>query len=328
MTTNCLVCSKDRAMQLDATLRSFFLHCQDAELAKVSVLYLATTHQARLQYTRLQEEFPTVQFVAQSNFHLDVLNILYSSSWGTWKRLWAMTLAWPMSIPLRDHSLPGRIRRRLLSLFLFPVLRGLTAIPGQEELILFSVDDNLFVRDFSLHQIAACLREIPQTLGFSLRLGMNTTFAYMYHAQQALPEFSLFDRSILRYNWTEAEHDFNYPLEISSSVYRSAQIVPLLYALIFENPNTLEGAMAAQRQRYAKDFPYLLCFETSVSFCDPVNLVQDVAPANRSGYEHYYPVDLLSEKFDQGERIDIRAYSGFVSNVCHQEVELVFMKGK
>jgi len=45
-----LVFSRDRAMQLDATLRSFFLHCEDPERADVMVLYRATTPTHAEQY--------------------------------------------------------------------------------------------------------------------------------------------------------------------------------------------------------------------------------------------------------------------------------------
>jgi hypothetical protein len=319
-----LIFSKDRAMQLDATLRSFFLHCRDAELAKISVLYLATTPRTRLQYACLQKDFPTVSFVPQTHFHLDVLNIISPFPTGTWKRSYTKILSWPVSIPLRKHSLAERIRRKLFNRLIFPLLHYLTPIPHQDEFIFFIVDDNLFVREFNLSQIITALQTSPLALGFSLRLGMNTTFAYTHNSKQALPKFSSLKPNIFQFNWLEAEHDFNYPLEISSSIYRAAQIIPLINALMFENPNLLEGAMAARTQRYSKDYQHLLCFGTSVAFCNPVNIVQNVELANRSGLEQYYPVDLLSEKFDQGERIDINMYADFVPNACHQEVPLTF----
>jgi len=37
-----LIFSKDRALQLDAALRSFLLHCKDPELSEIRILYTTT----------------------------------------------------------------------------------------------------------------------------------------------------------------------------------------------------------------------------------------------------------------------------------------------
>jgi hypothetical protein len=66
-----------------------------------------------------------------------------------------------------------------------------------------------------------------------------------------------------------------------------------------------------------------MCFEQSVTFCNPVNIVQTLYP-NRVGEHIYYSVEELLERFERGERIDIQAYNGFVPNACHQEVSLHF----
>lgn len=321
-----LIFSKDRAMQLDAALCSFFLHCSDAHLAQVNVLYLATTSRARRQYTDLQGDFPTVSFVPQKNFHRDTLNLLSSLPSGTWQDIFSQALVWPASLRLRRHSLPERFRRRFYNPIIFPLLRWLTPVPAQDDYVLFCVDDNLFIREFSLARIISALQESPQALGFSLRLGINASFSYALNTAQALPDFHPLEGQVLEFNWVGAEHDFNYPLEVSSSVYRAAQIIPLLNELIFENPNLLESEMAAQSWRFREDLPRLLCFKTSVAFCNPINLVQNVFLENRSGLEYHYPVELLSDMFDQGERIDVKAFTGFVPVSCHQEVGLIFRK--
>lgn len=322
-----IIFSKDRAMQLDATLRSFFLHCQDASLAQVSVLYLATDERYQRQYNQLKKDYPTVHFFPQVDFHWDVLRILSPYIKESWQHFCSQLLAWPMALRLQPRSFIYRVRRKLYNRVLFPLLRKLTPAPAAGEYVMFGVDDNLFTHEFSLAQAVTALKQHPHSLGFSLRLGENTTFAYMHNTSQALPSFLPAGDQINCFNWLEAEHDFNYPLEVSSSIYCSAQIYPLLVALEFTNPNTLEGAMAARALVSYRDYPQLLCYKTSVAFCNPVNIVQNVSPANRSGHEQYYPVELLSEKFEMGERIDAQAYAGFISNSCHQEVMVKFRKG-
>ena len=191
------------------------------------------------------------------------------------------------------------------------------------EYVLFLVDDNLFVRDFFLGDAVRALRSNGDALGFSLRLGVNTAYCYAHDIAQNVPASSQADDEILKYDWTHAEYDFGYPLELSSSIYRTAEVVELLRQVKFSNPNTLEGAMAANAHLYRQARNSLLCFEQSVTFCAPVNIVQTVWD-NRVGGNLVYSVDRLAQMFEKGDRIDVERYSGFVPHSCHQEVELYF----
>jgi hypothetical protein len=68
-----------------------------------------------------------------------------------------------------------------------------------------------------------------------------------------------------------------------------------------------------------------LCYENSVTFCNPINKVQTVA-TNRAGSVVEYSSDHLAQLFESGYRIKVEAYTGFVPNACHQEVALNFEK--
>ena len=193
--------------------------------------------------------------------------------------------------------------------------------------IFFMVDDNIFVRKFALTETIDALSQNPNAVGFSLRLGQNTQYSYARNMQVALPDFERIAADILRFNWTTSQGHFGYPLEVSSSVYRSRDIVPLLNAVDFSNPNILEGLIEANKHFYAQSNDRLLCFETSVTFCNPVNIVQTVCD-NRAGTQNKYTAKSLAEKFEADYRIDVKQYSGFVPNSCHQEVELKFRKAK
>jgi glycosyltransferase involved in cell wall biosynthesis len=143
---------------------------------------------------------------------------------------------------------------------------------------------------------------------------------------QPLPGFSIPRPNALAWQWASAQDDFGYPLELSSSVYRVADISDLLARLRYRNPNTLEAAMAAIAGRFRGTHPRLISYETSVAFCAPLNLVQSVTP-NRVGSNPQYSAAALANMFDRGRRIDVNAYSGMVPIACHQEIELKLVPG-
>jgi hypothetical protein len=318
-----IVFSKDRAMQLDATLRSLYLHCRDVQLAELHVLYSASTPKYETQYRLLGQAYPQVDFVSEKSFREDVEEILLSFYEHAAERSRYRFVSKFNRWFFADHFLVEKITRRFSRLGIrigyIPV-----PVPAKETFIFFLVDDNLFVRPFRLQAVIHALDFLPKTLGFSLRLGRNTTYAYMLDSSQELPEFEEFDNEILKYDWPRAQGDYNYPLEVSSSIFRTAQILPLLASIAFGNPNSLEGGMATRSRWFAKEFPSLLCFDTSVTFCNPINKVQTVESANRAALRHHYSVEELAERFDRGERIDVGVYAGHQPNACHQEVELVF----
>lgn len=185
--------------------------------------------------------------------------------------------------------------------------------------LLFLVDDNIFVRHFTLRETEELVDQHPNALGVSLRLGRNTTYCYSLDKPQKLPEFYELGNEHLKYIWTSAEHDFGYALELSSSVYRVADMLPLLSTLDFSNPNTLESALAACKGRFSQSHPHLICFTTSVTFCAPVNIVQTGAE-NRAASADEFSASNLSERFTEGYRVNIARLCGLTPNACHQEI--------
>jgi GT2 family glycosyltransferase/glycosyltransferase involved in cell wall biosynthesis/predicted Zn-dependent protease len=271
---NCLVLifSKDRALQLDATLRSLLEHCSDISTSKICVLFTASNISHENQYSQLRNDFQPssyIKFIREENFHSDVIALL-----------------------------------------------------APYDYVLFLVDDNIFVRDFSLAEVTKTLEAHSDAIGFSLRLGENTTYCYPLDKEQHLPDFQPLGHNVLKYNWTSAEHDFGYPLELSSSAYRTEDMVSFIAGLPFENPNTLESLMAANASFFGQSKPFLLCFDRSVTFCIPLNKVQYVFTANRTIDRTEYSAANLAKLFSDGYRIDIASYQDLAPNGCHQEVEL------
>lgn len=187
--------------------------------------------------------------------------------------------------------------------------------------VLFLVDDNLFIRDFSLKDVTRELEAARSVLGFSLRVGRNTTYCYSNRCDQRLPAFRETSGGILQFRWPGEQGDFNYPLEVSSSVYRTADIIGLLRNLPYSNPNRLEQGLSVSSKFFSARLPEMLCFQHSVAFCAPLNKVQSVLD-NRSGSSEQYSSEALNQMFLEKMRIDIDKLNGFTPNSAHQEIEL------
>ena len=263
-----VVFSKDRPLQLDATIASLLLRCEDSERVQVSVLYTTSSPYLEGLYRQLGLQYPGVTFRKERHFRQDVL-----------------------------------------------------ALVAGTQFIGFVVDDAIFVREFSAQTVISALEADNLAIGFSLRLGTNTTYCYPLDSVQDLPAFTTGQPGVLAYRWPGASHDFGYPFDLSSSVYRSTDIEPLLRRLKFNNPNILEAQMAAAAPTFAMERPVLLCFQRSAAFCIPANRVQSVL-ANRAAGNPDETPEALAAVYAQGGRIDLARYMDFPNNACHQEVPL------
>lgn len=187
--------------------------------------------------------------------------------------------------------------------------------------VLFVVDDCIFTRSFRLREAVDALATSSEAIGVSLRLGRNVTYCYMSDQPQSVPPLTDAGFGFVSFQWTEAEHDFGYPLELSSSVYRVADLLPTLETLPFKNPNTLEAGLASVARSQFGQKDRLLCLEESVAFCNPLNLVQDVCE-NRSGRDESYSPKALLDAYAEGRRVDVARLAGLIPTSCHQEVPL------
>lgn len=303
--TTVLVFSKNRAMQLDALLRSYLLHCQDSHRSNIIVLYDTTSSHYQKQYDRLKEIYQgSVCFKLQKKFRKDVLTLISPQQRGVKK--------WINSFRI---SLPNWLNG----------LISTNAKVSPDQYTLFLVDDTVFIRDFYLEDIISVLESQTEIIGFSLRLGDNTTYCYPMQSEQCLPDFTLYRNNFYIFTWYSSNLDFGYPFELSSSLYRSEMIFNYLLQLSFWNPNSLEAKMAGGAWQFHQKYPYLACYKKSVAFSIPVNKVQNEFP-NRYGVDYSNSIEELSQRFDEGEVIDINKFTGFVPKACHQEVELSFCK--
>jgi len=265
-----IIFSKDRPFQLDALLRSYFLHCQDWKTYNVVILYNTSSNYYKKLYEQLIEtysEFNNIKFHFEQDFKSDLIN----------------------------------------------------AIEGTD-FYLFLVDDAIFVNEFSIKNIIEQLQKRNSLIGFSLRLGTNTSYCYSLDKPQKLPSFDIIDENYMIYNWTKEECDFNYPLEISSSIFRAQDLLPILTLASYANPNTLESMLDSLKHLFEKYRPNLMCHIKSTAFCMPVNRVQSIYE-NRTGNNCELTPEKLAQFFESGKRVDVLSYNGFVPNACHQEID-------
>ena len=189
--------------------------------------------------------------------------------------------------------------------------------------VLFMVDDAIFVGDASLSASMSILEKDRSCLGFSFRLGRNTTYCYTMNKPQTLPDFQPEGPGFLSFNWPDMDFDFGYPIEVSSSMYRTADLLPLLESLPYTNPNTLESVLACRAVDFRESLPRLACYEQSVALSIPANLVQ-TAWVNRMDGHPELSAESLAKEFSRGRRIDVAHYRGHVAPAAHEEVPFVF----
>lgn len=287
-----LVFSKDRPLQLQATLASFALHCREATQTPITVLYRTSSEAFAQGYAQLLQEFQgrlMIDWVEERSFRRDLLACLRQPPAASrWRRI------------------QDRLRLRSWR-------------PRCDQL-LFLVDDNIFVRPFSLRSIVEALDQQPSAIGFSLRVGRNTTMCYSMSCAQPLPDFQTVAPG-LRFRWVGQTGDFGYPLEVSSSVYRLSDLIGLLRTLPYTNPNRLEQVLSSSSSLFALSKPDLLCFDQSVAFCAPINKVQAILD-NRAGESDSYSSEALLGRFLEGQRVDVEALRDFVPRAAHVEIDL------
>lgn len=266
-----IIFSKDRPMQLDATLSSLYRCCRDIDSVNVTVIYKSTSPEFTSGYDSLKNSYKA-KFIEEKTFKDDLLGAIEGSGY-----------------------------------------------------LLFVVDDCIFIREFSISDCVNALVTDQQSIGVSLRLGRNTRYCYTLDKLQAIPRFEEGVFGLLKYSWPNADYDFGYPLELSSSLYRLQDLNPILQSLQFTAPNNLEDALSRNAARFLSKYPILHCFGYSVAFCAPMNRVQDEY-LNRTSGDKDLSADQLMKMFNDGFRIDVQAYEQFIPNACHQEVKMNFYK--
>lgn len=197
---------------------------------------------------------------------------------------------------------------------------------GESKYTLLAVDDSIFIEPFKMGDIEKIDDDI---LGISYRLGMNCTYCYPAYRSQFLPKIDKTIGELLVCNWAKSDGDFGYPFEVSSSIYRSSDILDAAQTFNnFEinNPNDLEYVLSIYSQYFflktGKKLD-LAFYKKSKAFSVPLNKVQNVAVLNRAGNKDKYTPASLLKMYNSGIRLDAEKWKGFTPNACHMEVEIL-----
>jgi hypothetical protein len=196
------------------------------------------------------------------------------------------------------------------------------AIRGSEY-IMFLTDDTVITHPFSCYQMEESLQHNQQALGFSLRLGTNCTYCYAENHPIKVPYYTKHAEYYM-FNWVGKEGDWGYPIELSSSLYRTHDLMFLLKKGNYDSPNSLEWLLYCGLGLFIATKPYLLFFETSVAFSNPVNIINP--SNNRVGHNPNNSIENLLKKFEDGYRIDYTPFRGLVTNGVHMEKDYTFIK--
>jgi len=306
-----IVFSKDRAFQLEACLRTLLAQCRDAKEIPIRVLWTASHSKHRQSYVDLRDSFrhlANIEFIEEASFRSDLIVILGGIARESWRdhlvrHLEKLSASWP-----RNFIQP------LMNLLLRPA-------PA----VLYVVDDTVFLRSFSFSECSCRLLAKDDALAFSLRLGEGLTRFYMGNCPQKVPELTLVDKDshVYQFRWTEADGDFAYPLEISSSILKSNLILPRLLRKKWHSPNTLELALANMAGRYKQKRPLLLTFREPRAVSVPLNIVQQDFTDNRFGGKERYQPDRLCDLFLKGIRADLSGLNQMTHTSVHMEIDLL-----
>jgi len=177
--------------------------------------------------------------------------------------------------------------------------------------VAFLVDDAVFFRPFRMSHGAGALASDERIVAFSYRLGANVTYNYVHDIHFERP--AVYARSsptaMVCVDWRKHDRrtDFGFPFEVSSSMYRRAD-VQRLFALQphgWDGPNRFEATGAATLKENAAQFgSYIATYYLSTAVSLALNRVQSVH-RNRSGTDREYSPEALLRKFDAGLELDL-----------------------
>lgn len=271
-----LIVSKNRPMQLHATLDSYFKYARDSGNAKINVLY-TFDDKYKDGYDIIQKEYKDrVIFIKESDYTKDVIKVV-------------------SSVPY----------------------------------ILFLVDDVVFYRPFKLSDGCKLLTNNDEVLSFSYRLGGNITYSYINNINTSTPKEYDIASNVVLVDWTNKlpYTDFGYPFEISSSMYRSSDVLRMMSLSDsgWASPNYYELTGTEIVRSHVKDFgKFIATYMKSVSVCIPLNRVQN-QHLNRCVDNPIYSPESLLRLYEGGMMLnfdDVNEY--WSSNSVHVELSPSF----
>jgi len=184
---------------------------------------------------------------------------------------------------------------------------------------MFAVDDQIFRRPVDLN--AACrVLEDARVLCVSLRLSPDITRCYMSDTDTTPPHFESGVGEALLYPWRDYAGDWGYPMSQDTTIFRTADLLPLLHRLSWNNPTESEGEMS----RHPLPHPLMACYNEAAAMNVPANLVQQWSPGNRTCGGP--PAKELNQRYLDGDVIDVEPMLKLRPNTCHVPTVYTFRR--
>ena len=254
-----IVCSKDRASQLDLLLRSVKKQFHDWGQQTIIVLQRTTTDSFAEGYRLLAKEHPEVIYVEEESFRSDFQKL---------------------------------------------------ALDGEESHLQLLVDDNVFVRPFSLDD-----REFRDfstddlVAALSLRMNPSMDYCYTENVYTGTPWF----RADRAWYWPGLRGDWGYPNSVDGNIWRRADVRAVIGTGAYERLHQLEPALRLAMRR-----PLSICYGQSRILNVANNTVQDCAVANRHGGGD---ATEMNERYLAGEHIGLENIEQAAPKSPHFEIE-------
>jgi hypothetical protein len=180
----------------------------------------------------------------------------------------------------------------------------------------FFVDDDFFKNSFDFFDAQMDIFDWDQRIACrSLRLDRD--MRYCYTTQKPMLEPIFYANNV--FNWQISQEDFGYPMSLDGHIFRTAEILPILLELDYQNPNTLEGQLVHKRNKLGE---LMICYDNSIIMNNPINKVQTV----NNNLHGNIGAKELNDKFLEGYVIDMAGFGGFKNMSAHQELPLDFIK--
>jgi hypothetical protein len=172
----------------------------------------------------------------------------------------------------------------------------------REPFTMMLTDDTVFLQRPDMQSACATLADHPKALVFSLRLGENTTWCYMLGTAQVAVGMVHHGPAVLEWCVGLSTGDFAYPFDLSSSIYRTSDLVRWANTLgRFRNPNELEATLS--KTPISADAS-MVSFARSVAVSVPMNVTQELWTNKYSGTQATSVPTLLA-RWKDGWRFDL-----------------------
>jgi hypothetical protein len=185
----------------------------------------------------------------------------------------------------------------------------------------FLVDDDVIFSKVN-KKLVDIIRVMDNSICFSLRLGLNSKYCHPADIYYEIKNETIIG-DFITFNYKEQDGDLGYPLSLDGHIFKTDDIISIIKATNFYNPNSLEANIQKFTQNIQK--PNITSFKYSKLVGVPVNLVNETFN-NRHGIEFYISEKTLNNRFINGERIDIDKLDFGVINGPHKEIKYEFKK--